>query len=309
MDKMLISGGNGFLGSNLAERAIEDRFEVTVEDDFSTSIRANISDEATIIRERVEDISLQNNFEYIFHPAARPSTEDYITNPVEILMSNSVGTMNLLDMARCGKCRFFYASSWEVYGNAEVLPTPETYYGYVSSWGIRSCYDAGKRYSEALTMAYHRKFNIDTRIETLFNVYGLRIRSGRLYGRVIPRFISQALRNENIVVHGNGTQTRYVLYFSDWLEATWKMIKQGDNSREILNIGSPDEILVLSLAEKIIMITKTSLMIIHLLVRADDPLRRSAGITKAKYVLGWKPKVDLNTGLRNTIQWMKGENQ
>ena len=144
MDKMLISGGNGFLGSHLAERAIQKGFYVTVLDDFSTSNRVNVPDDVTIIRGKVEDIRLQNNFEYIVHLAARPSPEDYISNPVETLMSNSVGTMKLLETARRGKSRFFYTSSSEVYGNAEVPPTPETYYGYVSSWGIRSCYDKGK---------------------------------------------------------------------------------------------------------------------------------------------------------------------
>ena len=198
MDKMLISGGNGFLGSNLAERAIEDGFEVTVEDDFSTSIRANISDEATIIRERVEDISLQNNFEHIVHLSARQSPVDYISNSVETLMSNSVDTMKLLEMMRGGKSRFFYVSLSEVYGNAEGLPTPETYYGYVSSWGIRSCYDEGNRYSEAVAMAYHRKFSTDTRIQTPFNVNGPRISPDDLYGRVVPRFIQQALSGKDI---------------------------------------------------------------------------------------------------------------
>ena len=167
-------------------------------DDFSTSNRVSIPDKATIIRGRVEDISLQNNFEQIVHLAARLRQEDYITNPVETLMSNSVGTMKLLETARRGKSRFFYASSSEVYDYAEVLPTPETYYGYVSSWGIRSSYDEGKRYSEVLTMAYHRKFGTDTRIQRPYNVYGPKIRPDGLYGRVVPRFIQQALSGKDI---------------------------------------------------------------------------------------------------------------
>ena len=198
VDKMLISGGNGFLVSHLTERATKEGFEVTVLDNFSTSNRVSVPDEATIIRGRVEEISLQSNFEHIVNLAARPSLEDYITNPVETLLSNSVGTMMLLEMVKRGKSRFFYASSSEVYGNAEVLPTPETYYGYVSSWGITCCYDEGKRYPEALTMTYNRKFGTDTRIQRHFNVYGPRIRPDGLYGRVVPRFIQQALSGKDI---------------------------------------------------------------------------------------------------------------
>ena len=221
MDKMLISGGNGFLGSHLAEKAIKEGLKVTVLDDFSTSNRLNVPAEATIIKARVEDASIQDNFEYIVHLAARPSPEDYINNPVETLMSNSVGTLKLLELAKRGKSRFIYTSSSEVYGNAEILPTPESYYGNVSSCGIRSCYDEGKRYSEALTMAYHRKFGLDTRIQRPFNVYGPRIRPDGLYGRVVPRFIQQALSGDEINVHGDGKQTRSFLYVEDWVDATW----------------------------------------------------------------------------------------
>ena len=305
MDKMLISGGNGFLGSHLAERAIQKGFYVTVLDDFSTSNRVNVRDDVTIIRGKVEDIRLQNNFEYIVHLAARPSPEDYISNPVETLMSNSVGTMKLLEMAKRGKSRFFYASSSEVYGNAEVLPTPETYFGYVSSWGIRSCYDEGKRYSEALTMAYHRKFGIDTRIQRPFNVYGPRIRPDGLYGRVIPRFIQQALNGEDLTIHGNGMQTRSFLYVDDWVDATWRMLTIDDLDGEILNIGSPDEITILELANFIVKMVHSSSKIVHVEKREEDPVRRCADITKAMNILGWKPETNLERGLHKTIEWVR----
>ena len=309
MDKMLISGGNGFLGSHLAERAIKEGIEVTVLDDFSTSNRVNVPTEAAIIRGGVEDTIVESNFEYIVHLAARPSPEDYIINPVETLMSNSIGTMKLLELAKRGNSRFVYTSSSEVYGNAAIIPTPETYYGYVSSWGIRSCYDEGKRYSEALTMAYHRKFGLDIRIQRPFNVYGPRIRPDGLYGRVIPRFIQQALNGDEITIHGNGKQTRSFLYVDDWVDATWRMITMNGLDGGILNIGSPDEITIIDLAHLIIEKTRSSSNIVHMEERTDDPKRRSADITKAEKILGWKPKTDLPAGLSKTIEWIGGENK
>lgn len=307
MDRVLISGGNGFLGSYLSEKAISEGFDVTIIDDFSTSNKINVPPEVHVVRKRVEDFDPDGNYRYVIHLAARPSPEDYIDNPVETLLSNSLGTLKLLEFSKRSGSRFLYTSSSEVYGNAQILPTPESYYGYVSSWGIRSCYDEGKRYSEALTMAYQRKFGLDTRIQRPFNVYGPRIRPDGLYGRVIPRFIGQALVNENITVHGDGSQTRSFLYVSDWLEATWKMIMRDDISGEIFNIGSAKEVSVQTLAESIVAITKSRSRIIHVQGRVDDPLRRSADITKAKKALGWEPKVDLKTGLRKTTEWMKGE--
>ena len=305
MDKMLISGGNGFLGSHLAEKAIKEGFEVTVIDDFSTSNHVNVPPETRIIKDKVEDTCIKDDYRYIIHLAARPSPEDYIVNPVETLMSNSVGTMKLLEIARRNKSRFIYTSSSEVYGNAEILPTPETYYGYVSSWGIRSCYDEGKRYSEALTMAYHRKFGLDTRIQRPFNVYGPRIRTDGLYGRVIPRFIQQALNCDEITIHGTGKQTRSFLYVDDWVDATWRMITMNDLDGDIFNIGSPTEITILELANLIVKKTHSSSKIVHLEKREDDPVRRSANITKAMSVLGWKPETNLDKGLHKTIEWIR----
>lgn len=309
MDKMLISGGNGFLGSHLAERAIREGFEVTVLDDFSTSNRVNVPTEVTIIRGKVEDVNVKTKFDYIVHLAARPSPEDYINNPVETLMSNSVGTMKLLELAKSLKSRFIYTSSSEVYGNADILPTPESYYGYVSSWGIRSCYDEGKRYSEALTMAYHRKFGLDIRIQRPFNVYGPRIRPDGLYGRVVPRFIQQALNGGNITIHGDGKQTRSFLYVEDWVNATWRMITMDGLNGHIFNVGSPDEITILELANMIVKTVNSSSKIIHVDRREDDPVRRSADITKAKRILGWKPETSLEVGILKTIGWIRGNSK
>ena len=305
MSKMLITGGNGFLGSHLVERAIKEGMKVTVLDDFSTSSNVNVPLETTIIKGKVENVSIQEEFDYIVHLAARPSPEDYINNPVETLMSNSIGTLKLLKLAKNSNSRFIYASSSEVYGNANVLPTPESYYGYVSSWGIRSCYDEGKRYSEALTMAYHRKFGIDTRIQRPFNVYGPRIRPDGLYGRVIPRFILQALHGDDITIHGDGNQTRSFLYVNDWVDATWRLLTMDNLDGDIFNIGSPDEITILELANLIIKMAHSSSKIIHMEKREDDPMRRSADITKVKNILKWRPVTDLNTGLQKTFEWIK----
>ena len=307
MDKVLISGGNGFLGSHLAERAIKEGFEVTILDDFSTSNKVNVPKEVNIIKKKVEDLDIQDDFQFIVHLAARPSPEDYILNPVETLMSNSVGTMKLLETATRNKSRFFYTSSSEVYGNAEILPTPETYYGCVSSCGIRSCYDESKRFSEALIMAYHRKFDIDTRIQRPFNIYGPRIRPDGLYGRVIPRFIQQAIKGDEITIHGEGTQTRSFLYVDDWVDATWRMLTMDGLDGEIFNIGSSEEVTIIDLANIILKKTRSSSKMVYEKKREDDPVRRAADISKAKTILGWRPETKLNEGLDKTIEWIKGD--
>ncbi len=307
MDKMLISGGNGFLGSHPAERAIREGLNVTVLDDFSTSNRVNVPAEVTIIKELAEDASIQDNFEYIVHLAARPSLEVYINYPVETLMSNSVGTMKLLELAMKGKSRFIFTSSSEVYSNAGIMRTAESYYDYVSSCGIRSCYDEGKRYSEALTMEYHRKFGLDTRIQRPFNVYVPRIRPDGLYGKVVPRFIQQALNGENITIHGDGKQTSSFLYIDDWVDATWRMLTMDDLNGGIFNIGPPDEITILELANLIVKKVCSSSNIVHVEKREDDPQRRSADINKAKEILGWMPETSLDSGMHRTIEWIRGD--
>ncbi|MDS0256833.1 NAD-dependent epimerase/dehydratase family protein [Thermoplasmatales archaeon AK] len=305
MEEILVTGGNGFLGSHLVEKALQEGYNVTVIDDFSTMHNMNIPDGVRIIKRRIEDTQLDERFDYIVHMAARPSPEDYTLNPVETLLSNSIGTYNTLLLSKKYDSRFIYTSSSEVYGNSSVIPTPETYYGYVNPNGVRSCYDEGKRYSEALIMAFHRKYGLDVRIQRPFNVYGPRIRADGQYGRVIPRFISQALHQQEITLHGDGSQTRSFLYISDWVEATWRMITQHDLSGEVLNIGSEEEIRVLDLASMILELTGSSSKITYHPKREDDPPRRCPDITKANKLLGWKPKVYLREGLVKTISWFK----
>lgn len=305
MEKMLITGGNGFLGSHLAEKSLEEGIEVSILDDLSTSNGINVPKDVRFIKGSVESTNIDEKFDYIVHMAARPSPEDYITNPVETLLSNSIGTLKMLELSQRYDARLFYTSSSEIYGDAQIIPTPETYFGYVNPNGIRSCYDEGKRYSEALIMAFHRKYKIDTRIERPFNVYGPRIRPDGQYGRVIPRFLQQAISGVDITVHGSGEQTRSFLYISDWVDATWKMIINDGLSGEIVNIGSENEIRIINLAKLIIEKTSSSSKISFLDSRTDDPFRRSADISTAKKLFGWKPKIELDSGLAKTLEWIK----
>jgi UDP-glucuronate decarboxylase len=305
MDKILISGGNGFLGSFLVEKALNSNMDVTVIDNLSTMNEINIPEDVKLINKKIEEYKTDEKYNYIVHLAARPSPEDYINHPIDTILSNSIGTKNMLDIAKKSNAAFMYTSSSEVYGDASIIPTPETYYGYVNPNGIRSCYDESKRYSEALIMAYHRQYNIDTRIQRPFNVYGPRIRSDGQYGRVIPRFINWSLINEDIIIFGDGKQTRSFLYIDDWLNATWKFLMGKNMAGEVINIGSNNEITINDFAEKIKKLTNSKSQIVNIKERPDDPKRRSADLRKAKNLLNWLPEIDLDNGLNKTIKWFR----
>ena len=305
MYSALVSGGNGFLGSHIVKKLLKEQIDVTVVDNSSTMSVLNIPKSVKFEKCNVEDYNSEEHYDFVVHLAARPSPEDYISHPVDTLMSNSLGTLRMLEIAKRSGSIFMYTSSSETYGNASIIPTPESYWGNVNFTGIRSCYDEGKRYSEALIMAYHRQFGLDTRIQRPFNVYGPGIRPDGQYGRVVPRFILQALRDENITIHGDGNQTRSFLYVDDWVNGTWEFLNARGLAGEILNIGATSEITMNDLASLIIKITGSNSTIIHIDSREDDPYRRSADITKAKKLLGWTPGTDLETGLRKTIDWVK----
>jgi len=306
---MLISGGNGFLGSYLVEKAIDNGIEVTVVDDLSTSKRIQIPKEAEFVKKRIERYNTRDRFDIIVHLAARPSPEDYIKKPLRTILSNSIGTYKLLELAKKNNSIFMYTSSSEVYGDANIIPTPEEYYGNVNPNGIRSCYDESKRFSESLIMSYSRAYDLDVRIQRPFNVYGPRIRADGFYGRVIPRFIVQALENKPITIHGDGKQTRSFLCIDDWIEGTWDFINEEDPEYRIINIGENTEISIIDLARIIRDLLQSNSEIKHLPKRVDDPNRRAADIAKAKRMLDWKPKVDLHTGLKKTIEWFSTENK
>jgi len=305
MHNVLISGGNGFLGSYLVEKFAAEKFEVTVVDDLSTSKGRNIPESVRFIEKKIENYVTDEKYDYVIHLAGRPSPEDYVNHPVDTILSNSIGTLNMLEIARKSDSVFMYTSSSEIYGEAGVIPTPESYYGYVNPNGIRSCYDEGKRFSEALVMAYLREYGLDVRIQRPFNVYGPRIREDGQYGRVIPRFIIQALKDEPLTIYGDGRQTRSFLYISDWLSGTWELLT-GRYKGEIINIGSDREITIIDLAKKIISLSNSKSSIVFLQKRDDDPSRRAADIGKAKKVLKWEPRFNLDEGLIQTIEWFRG---
>lgn len=304
--KILISGGAGFLGSDLTEALLEKGEEITIVDDLSTAKYFNIRKDVEFIKKKVEEFETEKKYDVVIHLAARPSPEDYIEHPVDTALSNSLGTYKMLEIARKSNARFIYTSSSEVYGSASIIPTLETYWGYVNPIGIRSCYDESKRFSEALIMAYYRQYKLDTRIQRPFNVYGPGLREDGTYGRVVSRFIYQALKGEDLTVFGDGNQTRAFLYISDWVDATIKLIYKDGLEGEVFNIGSDKEIKIIELANMIIKLTGSKSRIKYLPPRPDDPPRRAADITKAKEKLGWYPKISLEDGLMKTIEWFKG---
>jgi UDP-glucuronate decarboxylase len=303
--KFLISGGAGFLGSHLVE-VLAKNHEITIIDDFSTSKYFYLPNNVKLIKARVEDFDSNEKFDFIIHMAARPSPEDYMKYPVETALSNSLGTYRLLEIARRSDAVFLYISSSEVYGHANVIPIPEDYWGFVNPIGVRSCYDEGKRFSEALAMAYFREYGLDVRIQRPFNVYGPRLREDGSYGRVVSRFIYQALRGEDLTIFGDGSQTRAFLYVDDWIEATLRMLFFSGLRGEVFNIGSDKEIKIIDLAKLIISLTGSKSGLKFLPPRIDDPPRRAADVSKARRLLGWSPKVSLEDGLKRTIEWFRG---
>ncbi|WP_016730036.1 NAD-dependent epimerase/dehydratase family protein [Saccharolobus islandicus] len=302
--RFLISGGAGFLGSHLIEHLRD--HEIVVVDDFSTAKYFELYSNVKLIKEKIENFNTNEKFDYVIHLAARPSPEDYTKYPVETMLSNSLGTYRTLEIARKSDAIYMYTSSSEVYGNAEIIPTPEDYWGKVNPIGIRSCYDESKRFSEALIMSYYREYGLDVRIQRPFNVYGPRLREDGSYGRVVSRFIYQALKGEDITIYGEGKQTRAFLYVEDWVEATLKMLFTKGLKGEVINIGSDKETRIIDLANMIITLTGSKSKIRYLPPRPDDPPRRAADISKAKRLLNWEPKTSLEEGLKKTIEWFKG---
>lgn len=305
--RVLITGGAGFLGSHLVEHL--KGCEVCVVDDFSTTNENYLPSWVKLVRMKAEDTRTKEKFDVVIHMATRPSPDDYIKHPVETMLPDSIGTFNMLEIARRSDCAFLFTSTSEIYGSAEIVPTPETYWGLVNPIGIRSCYDESKRFSEALAMSYHRQYGLDICIERIFNVYGPRLRGDGSYGRVISRFITQALKGSDITVHGDGKQTRAFLYVDDWVDANLRLLNLKKFGGEVINIGSDKEVTILDLAKKIISLSSSSSKIKYEPARSDDPRRRAADISKARRLLGWSPRTTLDEGLKRTIEWFKGNVQ
>ena len=306
--RVVITGGAGFLGSHLTDRFLAAGHEVVGVDNFVTGNAANIEHlsgraDYTFIQHDVSvPFSVDGPVDGVLHFASPASPIDYQQLPIETLKVGSYGTHNTLELARDRNARFFLASTSEVYGDPDVHPQPETYWGNVSSTGPRSMYDEAKRYAEAATMAYHRTAGVDTRIVRIFNTYGPRMRPQD--GRVVSNFIVQALRGEPLTVYGDGRQTRSFCYVSDLVEGIYRLFNS--DRVEPTNIGNPGEFTMLELAQKVLAATGSTVPLEHRELPVDDPKQRKPDITIARSVLGWEPKVQLAEGLALTTEYFRG---
>ncbi|MBY0434880.1 MAG: SDR family oxidoreductase [Cyclobacteriaceae bacterium] len=305
--RILITGGAGFLGSHLCDRFIKEGFHVIAMDNLITGELKNI--QHLFPNENFEfhhhDVSkfvhVAGDLPYILHFASPASPIDYLKIPIQTLKVGSLGTHNLLGLARAKKSRILVASTSEVYGDPSVHPQPEEYYGNVNPVGPRGVYDEAKRFQEAMTMAYHTYHQVETRIIRIFNTYGPRMRLND--GRVLPAFIGQALRGEDLTVFGDGAQTRSFCYVDDLVEGIYRLL-MSDYVYPV-NIGNPDEITILDFAKEIIKLTGTTQKIIYKPFPKDDPKQRQPDITKAKSILGWSPTVSRAEGLKITYDYFK----
>ena len=305
--KVLITGAAGFLGSHLCDRFIKEGFSVIGMDNFITGDFKNISHLENnpnfqfLEHDVTEFISINSDLDYILHFASPASPIDYLKIPIQTLKVGSLGTHNLLGLAKAKKARILIASTSEVYGDPLVHPQTEEYYGNVNTIGPRGVYDEAKRFQESITMAYHRFHGLETRIVRIFNTYGPRMRLND--GRVIPAFMGQALRGEHLTVFGDGSQTRSFCYVDDQVEGIFRLLFS-DYSYP-LNIGNPHEITIKDFAEEIIKLTGTDQKVIYKELPVDDPLQRQPDISLAKKILGWSPKIDRAEGMKITFNYFK----
>lgn len=306
-EKVLITGGAGFLGSHLCDRFIREGFHVIAMDNLITGDLRNIEhlfkhgDFEFYNHDVSSFVHVPGDLRYILHFASPASPIDYLKIPIQTLKVGSLGTHHLLGLARAKKARILVASTSEVYGDPLVHPQTEEYYGNVNPIGPRGVYDEAKRFQEAITMAYHTYHNVDTRIVRIFNTYGPRMRLND--GRVLPAFIGQALRGEDLTVFGDGSQTRSFCFVDDEVEGIFRLLMSDYHLP--VNIGNPDEITIREFAEEIVKLTGTSQKIIYQPLPKDDPKQRKPDITKAKQLLGWSPKVSRAEGLEITYAYFK----
>lgn len=306
-ERVLITGGAGFLGSHLCDRFLKEGFHVIAMDNLITGDLKNIEhlfkngDFEFYNHDVSSFVHVPGDLKYILHFASPASPIDYLKIPIQTLKVGSLGTHHLLGLARAKKARILVASTSEVYGDPLVHPQTEEYYGNVNPIGPRGVYDEAKRFQEAITMAYHTYHNVDTRIVRIFNTYGPRMRLND--GRVLPAFIGQALRGEDLTVFGDGSQTRSFCYVDDEVEGIFRLLMSDYNLP--VNIGNPDEITIREFAEEIVKLTGTTQKIIYHPLPKDDPKQRQPNITKAKQLLGWEPKVSRAEGLKITYDYFK----
>jgi dTDP-glucose 4,6-dehydratase len=303
----VITGAAGFLGSHLTDLLLSRGHKVIGLDNFVTGSVDNIShlggnpDFRFIQQDVTEFIFLDSPVDYVWHFASPASPIDYLQIPIQTMKVGSLGTHKALGLAKNKKARFLVASTSEIYGDPLVHPQPEEYWGNVNTIGPRGCYDEAKRFAEALTMAYHREHKVATRIVRIFNTYGPRMRLND--GRVVPAFISQALKNKPVTVFGEGKQTRSFCYVSDLIEGIYRLMLSDYDLP--VNIGNPTEMTMLEFADEIIRATGSRSKVVHKPLPQDDPKQRKPNITKAKKILGWSPKVPLAEGMAKTIAYFK----
>jgi dTDP-glucose 4,6-dehydratase len=310
MGRVLITGGAGFLGSHLTDRLLAEGYDVIAADNLVTGSLDNIehlhsNPHFQFINQDVSKAyEIDGPLDIVYHFASPASPVDYLQLPLETMLVGSIGTHNTLEVARAKQSRFLVASTSEVYGDPTVHPQTEEYFGNVNPNGTRSVYDEAKRYAEAATFAYRRLYNLDAKIVRIFNTYGPRMRVND--GRVVPAFISQALRGEPLTVFGNGQQTRSFCYVSDLIDGIYKLSISEQSGP--INVGNPSERTMVQFAEDILKATgATSSIVYQPLPTADDPKQRNPDITKARMLLGWEPKVPLETGLVDTIEYFRSK--
>lgn len=318
MQIVLVAGGAGFIGSHLCESLLNDNYKVICVDNFITSKKSNLekllkNPNFTFVEfdvtKSIEGLKLEiQNLDYIFHLASpaspnKKSLRSYINFPIETLLVNSVGTYNLLELARKYNSKFLYASSSEVYGDPAISPQKEDYFGNVNPNGIRSVYDEGKRFGEAITFGYVRKHDLDGRIIRIFNTYGPIMQADD--GRVVSNFINQAIKNEPITVYGKGLQTRSLCYVDDMVLGIRQAMFVQNTKGQVFNLGNPDERSILDIAKLIKELTNSKSEIIFEDLPEDDPKARKPDITHAKEILKWEPKIKTEDGLKKTIEYFK----
>ncbi|MHA6247039.1 UDP-glucuronic acid decarboxylase family protein [Pontibacter sp. CAU 1760] len=305
--RVLITGGAGFLGSHLCDRFIKEGYNVVAMDNLITGSLDNIEHLFKLPNFEFyhHDVSkfvhVSGELDYILHFASPASPIDYLKIPIQTLKVGSLGTHNLLGLAKAKGARMLIASTSEVYGDPLVHPQQEDYWGNVNPVGPRGCYDEAKRFQEAMTMAYHMHHGLETRIVRIFNTYGPRMRLND--GRVLPAFLSQALRGEPLSIFGDGSQTRSFCYVDDLVEGIYRLLLSGYHLP--VNIGNPSEITIREFAEEICRFTGVELKLEYQPLPKDDPQKRQPDISKAREVLGWEPQVDRAEGLRRTLEYFK----
>jgi UDP-glucuronate decarboxylase len=307
MKKILVTGGAGFLGSHLCDRLVAQGHHVLCVDNYFTGSKKNVehllsNPNFEIIRQDI-CIPLYVEVDEIYNLACPASPYYYQLDPIQTMKTSVIGAFNMLGLAKRTGARILQASTSECYGDPEVHPQPETYWGNVNPIGIRSCYDEGKRAAETLFMDYHRKHGVDTRIMRIFNTYGPRMNPND--GRVVSNFIVQALRGEDITMYGDGTQTRSFCYFEDNLDGMMALMAYDGKLPTPVNIGNPGEFSMLELAEKVIQMTGTTSKIVFQDLPQDDPKQRKPDIAKAKELLNWQPTIRLEEGLQKTIDYFR----